>query len=100
MGSFPLGLAAIFTNRGISSSSFWLIVIAVGIYGIGVVWITLLGNVPLNELLDKTDLMENSPEELKTLRERFEQPWNRFHTIRIFSASISFAMLVLSALYK
>ncbi|PRX56040.1 DUF1772 domain-containing protein [Flagellimonas meridianipacifica] len=100
IGSFPIGLAAIFMNKGISPLNFWLILIAVAIYFFGVVLVTILGNVPLNQVLDKTDLLASSVEELRALRQRFEQPWNRFHTLRIFASTISFAMLVLAALNK
>ncbi|WP_435623352.1 DUF1772 domain-containing protein [Flagellimonas sp.] len=100
MGSFPIGVATIFTNKGISPEHFWLILIAVGIYFFGVVLVTILGNVPLNQVLDKTDLIGSSVAELQTLRQKFEQPWNRFHTIRVFASFISFAMLVLAAINK
>lgn len=100
IGSFFIGIATIFANKGISPSHFWLILIAVIIYFFGVVLVTIMGNVPLNELLDKTNLTESSIEELKTLRERFENPWNHFHTIRIITATISFAMLIIAGIYK
>ncbi|MEM9363486.1 MAG: anthrone oxygenase family protein [Bacteroidota bacterium] len=100
MGSFPVGIAAIFMNKGIALPHFWLILIAVVIYFLGVVLVTVLGNVSLNQILDKTDLLGSSITELQELRQKFEQPWNRFHTIRIFASFISFAMLVLAAINK
>lgn len=99
-GSFFVGITTIFTNKGISPSHFWLILIAVVIYFFGVVLVTIMGNVPLNELLDKTNLTERSIEDLKAFRERFENPWNRFHTIRIITATISFAMLIIAGINK
>lgn len=100
IGSFFIGIASIVTNRAISSTHFWMILIAVGIYFFGVILITITGNIPLNQLLDKTDLAGSSLEELKILRRRFENPWNRFHTIRIISAIISFAMLIIAGINK
>ncbi|UII78379.1 DUF1772 domain-containing protein [Flagellimonas sp. CMM7] len=100
IGSFFIGIATIFANKGISPSHFWLILIAVIIYFLGVVLVTITGNVPLNELLDKTNLTDSGIEDLKALRERFENPWNRFHTIRIITATISFAMLIIAGINK
>nr|WP_298997522.1 DUF1772 domain-containing protein [uncultured Allomuricauda sp.] len=100
MGSFPIGLITVFMNKGISPSHFWMILIAVGIYFVGVVLVTIFGNVPLNQVLDKTDLVTSSIEELQALRQRFEEPWNRFHTVRIFTSSIAFTLLVLAAINK
>ncbi|MEM9077543.1 MAG: DUF1772 domain-containing protein [Bacteroidota bacterium] len=100
MGSFPVGILTIIMNKGISPSHFWQIVTAVAIYFFGVVLVTIFGNVPLNQVLDKTDLLDSSIEELQALRQKFEQPWNRFHTIRVFASFISFAMLVLAAINK
>lgn len=99
-GSFLVGIAAMVTSKSVSPEHFKLITIAVGVYFLGVVMVTIFGNVPLNQILDKTDLAQSSLEELRALRERFEQPWNRFHIIRIITAMISFALLVIAGIYK
>lgn len=99
-GAFLVGIAAIFANKGVSPEHFKLITIAVVIYFLGVVLVTILGNVPLNQILDKTDLANSSVEQLQALRDRFERPWNRFHLIRIIAATISFALLVIAAINK
>ncbi|SNY92334.1 DUF1772 domain-containing protein [Flagellimonas pacifica] len=100
IGSFFMGIAAIFMNKGISNTHFWMITIAVVIYFFGLVLVTILGNVPLNQILDKTDLLQSSVEELKALREKFENPWNRFHSIRVVSTTISFALLIITGISK
>ena len=99
-GSFLVGIAAIFANKGVSPEHFRLVTLAIGIYFLGVVLVTLFGNVPLNQLLDKTDLAHSSLEELQALRNRFENPWNRFHLIRILTAMISFALLIIASINK
>ncbi|WP_343487896.1 DUF1772 domain-containing protein [Allomuricauda sp. d1] len=99
-GSFFVGLATIFANRGVSAYHFWVVLAAVLIYFLGVVLVTVFGNVPLNQILDKADLANSSLDELRALRERFEQPWNRFHTVRIITATISFALLLLVGINK
>ena len=49
---------------------FWLFVFTLVIYWIGVFGVTLSGNIPLNEILDKTNLESITSEEIKTLRKR------------------------------
>ncbi len=100
IGSFFIGIATIFMNRGISPTHFWLVTTAVAIYFVGVVLITVFGNVPLNQILDKTDLINSTAQELAMLREKFEQPWNRFHSIRVVTATISFALLIIAGIGK
>ena len=99
-GSFLVGLVTLYTNRAVSPEHFRLLLIAMGFYMVGVVLVTVIGNVPLNQILDKTDLATSSVEELRALRQRFEIPWNRFHLIRIIAAMISFALLVIAAIHK
>nr|WP_299344637.1 DUF1772 domain-containing protein [Allomuricauda sp.] len=99
-GSFFVGIVTVITNRGISPTHFWLVVIAIAIYFFGVVLVTVFGNVPLNQLLDKTDLINSTTGQLRTLRENFEKPWNRFHSIRVVSATISFALLIVAGIVK
>ena len=99
-GSFLVGMAAVITNKSVSPEHFRLILVAVGIYFLGVILVTVFGNVPLNQLMDKTDLANSSLEELQTLRNRFERPWNRFHLIRVLAAMISFALLIIASTNK
>lgn len=99
-GSFLVGIAAIFTNKGISPEHFRLILLAVSLNFLGVVIVTVFGNVPLNQILDKADLVNSSEEELRALRERFENPWNRFHIIRIIASMTSFALLIIAGISK
>lgn len=99
-GSFLVGIAAIYANRGVSPEHFRLVAIATGLYFLGVVLVTIFGNVPLNQILDKTDLTNSSLTELQALRDRFEKPWNRFHLIRVLASIVSFALLVIASMNK
>ncbi|WP_299609468.1 DUF1772 domain-containing protein [uncultured Aquimarina sp.] len=80
-------------------ASFWIFLAASLTFTIGVVFITILKNVPLNEVLDKTNLADASLEELKMLRKRFENPWKQWHFIRTISSTISFVLLLVGSLY-
>ncbi|WOD43545.1 DUF1772 domain-containing protein [Hwangdonia lutea] len=95
-GPFFLGLINLFTLRSSSNSLIVLLILAVGIYLIGVLLVTFFGNVPLNQILYKTDLSSASTEDLKILRDTFEGQWNRLHLIRTISSIASFLILIIS----
>ena len=77
---------------------FWLFVFTLLIYWIGVFGITISGNIPLNEILDKTNLESITSEEIKTLRKSIELKWNNFNLIRCISSLITFLLLIVSFL--
>ena len=64
------------------------------IYLFGVFIVTINGNIPINELLENTDLQKISETELSSLRENIETKWNNFNLIRTISSFISFSLLV------
>ncbi len=66
---------------------------------IGVTGITMLGNVPLNEMLDKVDLAAATPEQLAEYRRMFEQPWNSFHFWRTVASVLSFGLITASVYF-
>ena len=77
---------------------FWLFICILTIYWIGVFGVTVFGNIPLNELLDKTNLETISLEEITALRSLIEDKWNNFNLIRSISSVITFLLLILSFL--
>ena len=77
---------------------FWLFVFTLVIYWIGVFGVTVSGNIPLNEILDKTNLESITSEEIKTLRMSIEVKWNNFNLIRCISSAITFLILIVSFL--
>ena len=81
---------------------FWLFVFTLVIYWIGVFGVTVSGNIPLNEILDKTNLESITLEEIKTLRKSIELKWNNYNLIRCISSGITFILLIVSflTLYK
>lgn len=97
---FLLNLLNIYLFKSASSTVIWLLIIALIFYFFGVVLVTIFGNVPLNEMLDKVDLSVASIDKLKTLREKFEARWNRLHLIRTITSIISFLLLIITALIK
>ncbi|WP_342328935.1 anthrone oxygenase family protein [Pedobacter sp. FW305-3-2-15-E-R2A2] len=79
------------------TDSFWLLLAATFVYTIGVFGLTMFGNVPLNQALDRFNLSSAAAKEMAIQRERFEIPWKRFHRIRTV-ASVLTVMLVIAAL--
>jgi uncharacterized membrane protein len=99
-GPFFLGLVSIYLFKNESSSIIWLLMMSVAFYFFGALLVTMFGNVPLNNLLEKTDLSKASFDDLKFLRSQFENKWNRLHLIRTISSVISFLLVMLTLLIK
>jgi len=75
---------------------FWLIILTFFSYWVGAFGVTLFGNIPLNEKLDKTNLKSISSQKIKLLRESIESNWNNLNLIRTISSFITFLLLVLA----
>lgn len=77
----------------------WLIVVSLLIYLIGVLGVTLGGNVPLNEALDTLEPDVLSAADLTRERKNFEVPWNRWNLIRTIASAISFVLMTLALFF-
>lgn len=86
----------LYDQQGLSTG-FYMILTATLVYAIGVFGVTIFGNVPLNEALDRFDIGSASSTELKERRGDFEQPWKRLHFIRTIAVLMSL-LLTLTAL--
>jgi uncharacterized membrane protein len=82
------------------SVKFWLLLSAALFYMIGTIGITIAGNIPLNEMLDKFDLNNADDAAVKNMRLHFIEKWNRFHTIRAIAAAVSMVCVLLSCIFK
>jgi uncharacterized membrane protein len=91
-------LATILHYQQPSSGIFWHLLIAALIYLIGCITVTFAGNIPLNNLLEKFNLESSSLEEIKLMRARFEDRWNRLNMIRTVSSSIAFILLLIACI--
>jgi hypothetical protein len=54
----------------------------------------MIGNIPLNNLLDKFVIATSSNDEIIKMRLIFEKSWNRFHLIRTICAILSFGSTI------
>mgnify|MGYP003575908297 CR=1 FL=1 len=82
-----------------ASKSFLFLLAATLIYAVGVFGVTMFGNVPLNDALDKFNLHSASMEEIKSQRSMFEVPWNKLHNIRTIANIVSLVLVVIACLY-
>lgn len=71
---------------------------AAAIYVVGVLGVTIAGNVPLNDALEAFDLSGSSEQAIATRRQTYEAPWNRWHYLRTAANVASFALAAAAAL--
>ena len=83
-----------------SSIAFYLLLAATLIYVIAAFGVTILRNVPLNDMLDKFDIGAANAAELKTIRDKFERSWNRFHFIRTVACLLSLMLTLCAILFR
>ena len=94
-----VALVPIFHFKITPNSIFWLLLLALVTYWIGVFGVTVFGNIPLNEILDKINLESITLEEIKALRTSIEVKWNNLNLIRSISSGITFLLLIVSSLF-
>ena len=100
LGPVLLLFTNVILHRNSNLATFKSFLIAAILYFVGIGIITVFKNVPLNEILDKTTLEKLSSIELKELRTKFEQPWNRWHIQRTIASFTSFALLLIGTIYN
>ena len=68
------------------------------IYLTGAFGVTVFGNVPLNNTLDRFDLESSGVEEITLQRANFEKRWNNLNTIRTVSSTLAVTLVVIACL--
>lgn len=79
-------------------SRFWFLLAASVVYIIGVLGVTMAGNVPLNESLDVFALSSASASEISLQRAAFEGKWNFLNTIRTIASALSIILVIIACL--
>jgi uncharacterized membrane protein len=79
---------------------FYLLLSSVIVYIVAVFAVTIFGNVPLNEQLAAMDLSSLSEADITKARIHFENKWNSFHHIRTIASVLSFALTLLSVIFR
>ncbi len=93
-----LGVAAFLQFRSGDTRRGWLLVSATATYVIGVLGVTVGGNVPLNDALDAFDLTGSNDQSIGSRRHSYETPWNRWHYLRTVANVGAFALTAAAAL--
>jgi len=94
----PLSAWLMYKQPG--ANGFVLILLALLVYGAGVWGVTMAGNVPLNEALDKFNIAAADADAIKQQRISFEKPWNRLHTIRTLATVISLILVLIACVTR
>jgi uncharacterized membrane protein len=80
------------------SMRFLFLLAATIIYLIGTFGVTIFGNVPLNNTLDRFNLESASEEEIVMQRARFEGRWNNLNIIRTVSSTLAIMLVAIACL--
>lgn len=80
------------------SGRFWFLLAASILYAAGVFGVTMFGNVPMNEALDKFPLQTASLQEIAAQRARFEVPWNRLNMVRTVVNTLCVVCIIIACL--
>jgi uncharacterized membrane protein len=67
-------------------------------YLIGVMGVTIFGNVPMNNTLDRFDLDSADVEEIALERKNYEGRWNFLNHIRSVSSTLAIVLVILACL--
>lgn len=81
------------------SLRFWFLLIASALYLIGVIGVTMLGNVPLNESLDAFNSQTATAQEVASQRQQFERIWNRLNNIRTVASTLSIISVIIACAF-
>ena len=79
---------------------FWFILSAAALYIAGVMLVTFLGNIPLNNSLEALQIETMNAEQMASFRLGFESKWNTLNLIRTICSSLSFVSLVIACLHN
>ncbi|MBE0570416.1 MAG: DUF1772 domain-containing protein [Ignavibacteriaceae bacterium] len=93
-------LLSYFSYNSPTPVQFWYVLSATVLYLAGVMLVTFLGNIPLNNTLEALKIETMSAEQMASFRLAFESKWNTFNTIRTICSSLSFLSLVIACTYN
>ena len=93
-GPFISNMVIVYLKYQNPNTAFWVFVMAGATFILGVVFVTIFKNVPINEMLDATNLATATIEELQSLRQKFEESWTQWHFLRTLTSLVSFTLLL------
>ncbi len=93
-----IGAAAYTQFRAGDSRRGWILIGAAGTYVVGVLGVTIGGNVPLNDALDTFELATSTDSSIASRRSSYETPWNRWHYLRTVGNLAAFALTTVASI--
>jgi uncharacterized membrane protein len=99
MGTAALLPVSVFLFRGQQPVFIFLLLAALA-YLIGVFGVTVAGNVPMNDALDKFDISNSTADAIKQMRENFENRWNFLNNIRTVFSVFSIIFVVCACIWN
>lgn len=99
IGLIPILTLMIYLVYGHGNSlQVYSLIAAFVFYAGGVMLVTINGNIPLNNKLDKLRIEEMSEPDMQEFRIGFEKRWNRLNMVRTVSSTITFLLLLIAVL--
>ena len=93
-----LVVAAVALFAGDQTRRAALVTAAAVTYIIGMLGVTIGGNIPLNDALDEFGLADSDDRERADRRAGYETQWNRWHYIRSVAGLVAFGLVSVAAL--
>lgn len=93
-----IGAAAYAQFRAGDNRRGWILIGAAGTYVVGVLGVTIAGNVPLNDALDNFKLGTSTDSAISSRRTTYETPWNRWHYLRTAGNLAAFALTTVASI--
>jgi uncharacterized membrane protein len=94
----PLFLIVSIVLHSNQTPRFWFLLAAAIFYTTGTFSVTVFGNVPMNNALDRFDLASATAEETALQRANFERRWNNLNTIRTISSTAALVSVLIACL--
>lgn len=79
-------------------TEFWILLTAAILYMAGVMAVTVLGNIPLNNALESLKIDTMNPDQMASFRLRFERAWNNLNMIRTICSALSFILVIIACM--
>ena len=96
--AIALLISAILLFAGDQTRRAWWATAATATYVVGMLGVTIGGNIPLNNALDSFDLGDAGDDEVNRQRRDYEGPWNRLHYTRSAAGLVALGMIAVTAL--
>ena len=97
---FVLAVASVVLFRSGDSRRGWLLASSALIYLVGVVGVTVGGNIPLNNKLDVFELAGATDAALADLRQHYEGSWNAWHYARTVASVLTLIVCSVAAIVE